>query len=97
MNILKKTVATIVIFLMAWAVVSTMFNISGYITAYLIIAMGAIMFLVNFLSNIRRNSPISVGAINRGEFYGVVVVMFGAFFYLNTRIDALFTIISQMR
>ena len=81
----------------AWALVTSMFNVSGYITAYMLIAVGFIMFIVHFLSNVIRNSPLRVGAINRGEFYSVIVVILGAFFYLNTRIDALFSILAPMR
>jgi hypothetical protein len=95
-SILKKFVATVVILVVAWAVITSMFSAPGYITAYIVIASGVLLFLVNFLSNIRHNSPVHVGAINRGEFYGVVVVILGAFFYLNTRLDTLFTIISQI-
>lgn len=41
------------------------------------------------------NSPIRVGMINRGEFYGVVVVIIGAFFYLNNRIDSIFQLLAK--
>ncbi len=95
MSILKKFVATIVILVVTWAVITSMFNMPSYITAYMVIASGVLLFLVNFLSNIKHNSPIKVGLINRGEFYGVVVVILGAFFYLNTRIDGLFQIIAK--
>ena len=95
MSILQKFVTGVVAIVIFWAFISTILNIQGDITAFLIIAAGITLFLVSLLSNIRRNSPLSLGAINRGEFYGVVVIMFGAFFYLNTRIDTLFTIIAK--
>lgn len=95
MKVLIKIVAIITASVVSWAVVTTMYNMPSYLTSYIVIGSGIMLFLIGFLSNIRRNSPISVGAINRGEFYGVVVVILGAFFYLNTRIDTLFTLLAK--
>ena len=97
MNTLKRFVAVAIMVVVAWAIISTFLNVQAFVTAYILIALGILLFLVSFLSNIRRSSPIRIGVINRGEFYGVVVVILGAFFYMNTRIDTLFTIISQIR
>jgi hypothetical protein len=97
LSILLRFVAIAVMIVIAWAVISTLIDTSTYITAYIIIGLGVILALISFLSNIRHNSPISLGLINRGEFYGVVVVIIGSFFYLNTRVDALFTLVSQIK
>lgn len=96
MSILKKLVANIVMLVVTCVVIDSMFNMPSYFTAYMVIASGVLLFLVNYLSNVKRNSPIRVGSINRGEFSGVVVVILEAFFYLNTRIDTLFSLISQI-
>jgi hypothetical protein len=97
LNVLKYSVAVAILFFVIWAIVSTLIGEPNYKTAYFIIAFGIILFLISFFTNIGHNSPVKLGVINRGEFYGVVAVIIGSFFYMNTRIDALFTLITQIR
>ena len=57
--------------------------------------LGATLTLLGVFSNIKRRSKIKVGAINRAEFYGVLVTLISALFYLNTRIDQIMMLLAQ--
>jgi hypothetical protein len=54
-----------------------------------------LLMVLGFLRSIHF-SKIKVGAINRAEFYGVVVAMVGVLMYMNTRIDQIYQIILNL-
>ncbi len=64
-------------------------------TGLIFIVLGLILLILGILRNIHR-SKITIGAINRAEFYGVVTVMVGIFMYMNTRIDQIYQIIYNL-
>jgi hypothetical protein len=60
-----------------------------------LIVLFLLLMVLGFLRSIHF-SKIKVGAINRAEFYGVVVAMVGVLMYMNTRIDQIYQIILNL-
>ena len=96
---LKKIVTTLIIILIAIIVTGNFFGVPKLpdFSLVLLVFLGATLVLLGLLTALERRSALSLGVINRAEFYGVVVVILGAFFYMNTRIDTLFAACSQIR
>jgi len=95
--ILKRAIAVVIVVVFVWGLVTMLYNIASYVTALLLVVLGAILAIISVLSDTKRHSPIKVGNINRGEFYGVIVVVVGCMFYLNTRIDSIYQIIVSLK
>ncbi len=95
---LKKSIAIAITILILWGIITIFVsNAPSYLTAALIIILGIALAVIDIISRANRNSPIKLGMIGRGEFYGVVAVIVGCFFYLNTRIDSIYQILFSLK
>ena len=99
LHILKLIIATIITALVVVILTNSFFDYPKLpdFSLILLIVLSVLLTVLGIFSSIVRHSSISLGAISRAEFYGVVVLIIAAFFYLNTRVDTLFTLVSQVR
>ena len=89
LHILRGIVAAIIGGVLLYAIVAVIYNIPYDLVPYLLIGWGLILLIMSILSNIKRNSPIKIGAANHGEFYAVITVLIGILIGINGRVDAL--------
>jgi hypothetical protein len=87
LSIIKRVVVVIVSLLMAFVVITELYDTPPSVALVTMGLAGALLAVIGILTNVRRSSPVRVGVINRAEFYGVVVVLISCIIYLNTRID----------
>ncbi|MFC2017259.1 hypothetical protein ACFLUD_02465 [Chloroflexota bacterium] len=97
MHTVRNIVATIAALVLLLAFVTTISGNPINELAYVVIALGIVLFLISLLANVKRHSRIQIGVLSRGEFYGVVVIIMGWLFILNSRIDSLFQMLASMK
>ena len=71
----------------AYIIVTAFWGETQEISAFVVVGLGLLMALIGLLQSIRRNSPLTLGAISRTEVYGVIGAVVGYLVYTNTRID----------
>ena len=86
-NITKRIVGVIIMLLMSYVIITELLATPSNTAVFLLMATGILLMVIGIFSNIRRHSRISIGAVNRAEFYGAIVTMVGYMIYMNTRID----------
>ena len=96
-NILKRAIVLAIVIVFLWGIFTTFYTTPSYVTALLLIILGVTLAVVDIVSKTTRHSAIKIGAISRGEFYGIITVMVGCLFYLNVRIDSLFQLLIALK
>ena len=86
-NIVKQGLALIIVGVIAYVIITTIYSTPSNIALFMLMGLGVALMIIGIITNIGKSSSISVGVINRAEFYGVVVAIVGYMVYLSTRID----------
>jgi len=89
LRILKVIVVGLITTLILYAIVAIIYSIPYSVIPPILIGLGIIMFVLSISSNIKRSSLPKLGAVNRGEFYSLIVVLIGVLLAMNGRIDAI--------
>ena len=87
LRILTGIVAGIITALILYAIGAIIYSVPYSIIPPILAVFGVFLLILSIFTNIKRRSPLKLGAANRGEFYAVVVILISALFYLNGRID----------
>lgn len=96
-SLFKKVLYAAILIVFILAIVTTFSGISNTVVVIILMALGFILFVVDMLSKITRNSPLKIGGLTRGEFYGILVIMVSYLMYLNTRIDSIYQIVVSLK
>ena len=86
-NTIKKVVGTLIVFLLAYNVITVMFSTPSDVAILMLAILAVVLFATGIISGSTRNSPLRLGSINRAEFYAVVVFLITINLFLFTKID----------
>ena len=86
-NTVKKVVSTLIVFAVAYNVVTVMFATPSDVALLMLAILAIILFVAGIVSSSTRNSPLKLGSISRAEFYGVVVFLVSIMLFMFTKID----------
>ena len=103
--LLKKIVATLITILIALTVVDSFFGLPAMTdtvanhSIFSLIILGIVLAVLGLLSAISHHSVIRLGAINRAEFYGVLVAINGILFqwmlHMSNRVDQIMILLAK--
>lgn len=83
----KKVVGTLIVFAVAYNIVTVMFAMPSDIAILMLAILAIILFVAGIVSGSTRNSPLKIGSINRAEFYGIMVFLVSIMLFMFTKID----------
>ena len=86
-NTVKKVVGTLIVFAVAYNVITVMFATPSDIAILMLAILAITLFVAGIVSGSTRNSPLKLGSIDRAEFYGVVVFLITIMLFTFTKID----------
>ena len=97
MRILKGIVAGIIAALILYAIYAIVYSVPYDIIPPIIIGFGVFLFILSVFSNIKRSSPLKLGAVSQTQFWSVMAVMVGVLLAMNGRIDDIYQILITMQ